>query len=76
MAGITLEQAEEQLTDSLALLKAIRTSQEYAKADLSLKRVLLKDASADVDKWDAKVKNLSAGDGTGKMQVKRVIPYV
>ena len=76
MAGITLEQAEEQLTDALVLLKTIRTSQEYAKADLSLKRVLLKDASADVDKWDAKVKSLSAGDGSGKMQVRRVVPYV
>ena len=71
-----MAQAEEQLTDSLNLLKSIRTSQEYAKADLSLKRVLLKDASADVDKWDAKVKTLSLGDGSGKMQVRRVVPYV
>lgn len=76
MAGITLAQAEEQLTGALDLLKAIRTSQEYAKADLSMKRALLKDASADVDKWDAKVKSLSLGDGTGKMQVRRVVPYV
>ena len=76
MAGITLAQAQTQLNESLALLTAIRTSQEYSKADLSLKRVLLKDASADVDKWDAKVKSLSSGDGTGRIQVKRVIPYV
>ena len=76
MAGITLVQAEEQLTGALDLLKTIRTSQEYSKADLSLKRVLLKDASADVDKWDSKVKSLSAGDGSGKMQVRRVVPYV
>ena len=75
MAGITLVQAEEQLEDALALLKTIRTSQEYAKADLSLKRVLLKDASADVDKWDAKVKKLAATGGSGKIKVKSVIVH-
>ena len=76
MAGITLAQAEEQLTDALALLKTIRTSQEYAKADLSLKRVLLKDASADVDKWDAKVRALESSGGSGKIKSRQVTVHV
>lgn len=76
MAGITLVQAEEQLTDALNLLKTIRTSQEYAKADLSLKRVLLKDASADVDKWDAKVRALESSGGSGKIKSRQVTVHV
>ena len=40
-----------------------------------MKRALLKDASADVDKWDAKVKRLEATGGSGKIRVKRVIVH-
>lgn len=75
MAGITQEQAQDQLDGALELLKAIRTSQEYQNADTSLKRALLKDASADVDKWDAKVKNLASTGGTGRIGVKSVIVH-
>ncbi len=76
MAGITLIQAEELLDASVDAYKAALVSQEYAKADRSLKRAMLKDLQAAIDSWDAKVKSLSIGDGSGKMQVKRVIPYV
>lgn len=76
MAGITLIQAEEQLQDALSLLKSIRTSQEYTKADLSLKRVLLKDASVDVDKWDAKVRSLASSGGSGKIKSRQVTVHV
>ncbi len=76
MAGITLVQAEELLAASIESYKATLISQEYEKADRSLKRAMLKDLLAAIDSWDAKVKSLSAGDGSGKMQVRKVIPYV
>jgi len=76
LAGITLTQAEEQLSGALDLLKVIRTSQEYAKADFNLKRALLKDASADVDKWDAKVRALESSGGSGKIKSRQVTVHV
>ena len=76
MAGITLEQAESLLAASITAYEAALISQEYQKADRSLKRAMLSDLQDAINTWDAKVKSLSAGDGSGKMQVKRVVPYV
>jgi hypothetical protein len=60
MAGITLTQAESQLTQWLACLDAISTSQTYSIAGRSMSRANLSDVHEQIEYWDRKVKRLSA----------------
>lgn len=59
MAGITLAEAQAQLTQWLAALDAIALNQSYSIAGRSLSRADLSDVREQVDYWDQKVKRLS-----------------
>tara|TARA_Y100000310_G_scaffold342185_1_gene444179 strand:+ start:1853 stop:2068 length:216 start_codon:yes stop_codon:yes gene_type:complete len=61
MAGITLSNAETQLSQWLDALTAISTSQSYSIGGRSLTRANLSDVEKQVEFWDKKVKNLSRG---------------
>ena len=63
MAGITLTQAEAQLTQWLGCLDAIATGQTYSIAGRSMTRANLADAQIQVEYWDRKVKRLSMSGG-------------
>jgi len=59
MAGITLAQAEEQLTAWLDASKAVANGQSYTIAGRSLTRADAKEIRENIKFWDAQVKRLS-----------------
>jgi Flp pilus assembly protein TadG len=61
MAGITLAQAEAQLTAWLAADSAVAGGQAYSIAGRSLTRANAKEITAKIEFWDQKVKTLSRG---------------
>ena len=66
MAGITLEQAQTELTNALANLTAVRKG-EFEVRDRKVKPPTLADAQADVAYWDDKCRELEArGTRTGR----------
>lgn len=70
MAGITLAQAEAQLTAWLAASTAVAGGQAYSIAGRSLTRANAAEIRASIEFWDAKVQTLSR---SGR-QVKGVTP--
>jgi len=61
MPGITLSQAETQLSLWIAASTAVASGQEYRIADRSLKRANLADIQAQITFWDSQVKRLTRG---------------
>lgn len=61
MAGITLAQAQAQLTAWLAASTAVATGQAYSIAGRSLTRANAAEIRNQIDYWDSKVKTLSRG---------------
>jgi len=61
MAGITLAQAEAQLTAWMAASTAVASGQSYSIADRSLTRADARAIQQQIQFWDQKVKDLSRG---------------
>jgi len=61
MAGITLSQAEAQLSVWIAASTAVASGQEYKIGDRSLKKANLSDIQSQIKFWDSKVKSLTRG---------------
>jgi hypothetical protein len=61
MAGITLAQAEAQLTTWLAASTAVASGQSYTIGDRSLTRANTGEILKMIDYWEAKVLNLTRG---------------
>lgn len=61
MAGITLSQAESQLTTWLAADTAVASGQAYSIAGRSLSRANAKEIRENIEFWDRQVKRLSRG---------------
>lgn len=59
MAGITLAQAEAQLTVWLEADSKVASGQEYSINGRSLRRSDAKEIRANIDYWDGKVKQLA-----------------
>ena len=59
MAGITLAQAEARLAAYLAAEDAVLSGQSYEIAGRRLTRADLADIAEGIDRWDARVKQLS-----------------
>ena len=59
MAGITLAQAQTQLTAYLAAETAVLSGQKYEIAGRMLMRANLAEIQAGITRWDERVKNLS-----------------
>lgn len=67
MAGITLAQAETQLTAWLAASAAVASGQEYSIAGRTLKRADAAAVQKQVDYWNQQVQTLSArASGRGR----------
>lgn len=60
MAGITLAQAQTQLDAYLAAEIAVLSGQKYEIGGRSLTRANLSDIQAGIQRWNAKVEELSA----------------
>ena len=75
MAGITLTQAEAQLTLWIAASTAVASGQEYeistGSGNRRLKRADAGEIRQQIDFWDAKVKELSSG---GMRRVTFMVP--
>lgn len=63
MAGITLDQAQSRLDGWLAADEAVSANQSYEINGRSLTRADAKSIRENIDYWDAKVQQLSAGGG-------------
>lgn len=61
MAGITLSQAETQLSQWIAASTAVATGQAYSIAGRSLTRANSADIRMQIEFWDKTVKRLSRG---------------
>lgn len=61
MAGITLAQAEAQLSTWLSASTAVAAGQSYTIGSRSLSRADAAQIQAQVQYWDAKVKQLASG---------------
>lgn len=72
MAGITLAQAEAQLTLWLNASTAVATGQEYTVGDRNLKRADLAEINNSIEMWQRQVTRLSGGR-TG-MRVRGITP--
>jgi len=70
LAGITLAQAEAQLTAWLNANTAVASGQSYSIAGRSLTRANAEEILKQIEFWDRQVKRLSAGG----IQVKRIVP--
>ena len=60
MAGITLEQAQEKLTQYLAAEEAVLLGQQYTIAGRSLQRADLRSIQEGVKLWNSRVESLAA----------------
>ena len=70
MAGITLTQAEAQLTAWLAASSAVASGQAYSIGGRSLTRANAAEIRNQIEFWDAKVQTLSRGG----RQVRGITP--
>lgn len=61
MAGITLAQAEAQLTTWLAASTAVASGQAYTMGERSLTRANASEIRKAIEFWDGKVQELSRG---------------
>jgi Family of unknown function (DUF6148) len=73
MAGITLAQAEAQLTTWLAASTAVSQGQAYTIGSRSLSRANAREIREQIEFWDAWVKRLADG-GTGGIRVRGITP--
>lgn len=74
MAGITLEQAQQQLDAFLAASIAVSKGQEYAIGDRSLKRADLTEINAAIAMWQSQVERLSAGGRGRGIRIRGGVP--
>jgi hypothetical protein len=72
MAGITLAQAETQLTLYLAAESAVLTGQSYEIAGRKLTRAALGEIRNGITTWDARVKQLSQR-ASGRSRARTII---
>lgn len=72
MAGITLAQAEAQLTLWLNASTAIASGQEYSIGDRQLKRADLAEVNNSINMWQRQVNRLSGG--RSGMRVRGITP--
>lgn len=72
MSGITLAQAEAQLTLWLAASTAIASGQEYSIGNRQLKRADLAEVNESIKMWQGYVNRLSSG--RSGMRVRGVTP--
>lgn len=72
MAGITLAQAEAQLTLYLAAESAVLTNQSYEIAGRKLTRAALGEIRTGITTWDARVKQLSLR-ATGRGRSRTIV---
>jgi hypothetical protein len=72
MAGITLAQAEAQLTLYLAAESAVLTGQSYEIAGRKLTRAALGEIRTGITTWDARVKQLSLR-ATGRGRSRTIV---
>lgn len=63
MAGITLSDAETQLSNWLAASTAVASKQSYAIGDRTLTLADAGEIREQIDYWDKKVKELARGGG-------------
>lgn len=73
MEGITLLQAQEQLQAYLDASLKIANGQSYSIGGRSLTRADLPDVNASIDKWEAKVRELSRGNGGIRVRSVKVL---
>lgn len=73
MAGITLEQAEAQLTAWLAASTAVSQGQAYTIGTRSLSRANAREIQEQIQFWDGKVKELDRSPGGG-IRVRGITP--
>lgn len=71
-AGITLAQAEAQLTAWLAASSAVASAQSYEIAGRKLTRADAAEIRQQIDYWDSKVKTLSART-TGRGRFRTIV---
>lgn len=74
MAGLTLAQAEAHLTEARTLYSKIMNGEEARQGDRVLKYSDLTSVLKTIDYWEAKVNTLSAGDGSGAIVPKAIVP--
>lgn len=78
MAGITLEQAQEQLDSWLAASKAVTAGQQYeidtGTGRRMLRRVDGEEIRQQIIFWDGKVKALTPAVGGGRRRQRYVVP--
>jgi hypothetical protein len=74
MAGITPEIAQEKLAEYLELESKIMNGQEARQGDRVLKHADLSEVREGITYWNGKCKELDAGDGSGDIVPKSVIP--
>lgn len=73
MAGITLAQAESQLTAWLAASTAVSQGQAYTIGSRTLSRANAKEIRDMISFWEAKVARLESGAGSG-IRVRGITP--
>lgn len=74
MAGITLADAQAQLTAWLAASTAVATGQAYTIEGRSLTRADAAEIRRSLDYWDQKVQTLTAlGSGRGRSRIPRPV---
>ncbi|WP_175796340.1 DUF6148 family protein [Burkholderia anthina] len=73
MAGITLEQAQQQLDTWLAASMAVAKNQSYELEGRKYTRANLAEIQASINFWDAKVKSLTPTRRRGA-RVRYVVP--
>jgi len=73
MAGLTLSDAQSLLDAAVASLKRAYEMEEYSIAGRTAKRAAVEKASADIDKWDQRVKALTLA-ASGRSRVRTVSP--
>lgn len=71
MAGITLTQAQAQLTSWLAADTAVAQGQSYAIGTRSLTRAQAREIRENIEFWDRQVKRLTRGGG---IRVRGITP--
>jgi hypothetical protein len=74
MAGITLAQVQAKLTEWMAADTAVASGQSYTINNRALTRANAREIRENIDYWEAKTQKLSAGGGTGGIQIKGVTP--
>lgn len=74
MAGITLQQAQDQLNMWLDASSKISEAQSYSINGRSLTRANLKEVTDQIKFWDMQVKRLERNNGQGGLIVRSGVP--